>query len=83
MTIDRDLYQKYSGRTGDPHTRLGESLAQRDAQRARREEARDALEGDGEGPSILLSDDSQRTMLIILILVGIVAAAVALVRFLG
>lgn len=28
MAIDPRLYTKYSGRTGDPYTRLGEALAQ-------------------------------------------------------
>ncbi len=27
MAIDLDLYEKYSGRTGDPRTRLGQALA--------------------------------------------------------
>ena len=27
MAIDPRLYEKYSGRSGDPHTRLGEALA--------------------------------------------------------
>jgi len=27
MAIDPGLYEKYSGRTGDPRTRLGEALA--------------------------------------------------------
>lgn len=27
MTIDPRLYEKYSGRKGDPYTRLGEALA--------------------------------------------------------
>jgi hypothetical protein len=34
MAIDRELYQKYSGRSGDPYARMGASLAQRDANMA-------------------------------------------------
>lgn len=38
MAIDPRLYTKYSGRTGDPYTRLGEALAQNvKAQHARDE----------------------------------------------
>jgi hypothetical protein len=35
--IDPILYEKYSGRTGDPHSRLGEALARSEKGKARRE----------------------------------------------
>jgi hypothetical protein len=41
MAIDRRLYEKYSGRTGDPHARLGEALAKSNAERSA---ARDRLD---------------------------------------
>lgn len=31
------LYQKYSGRSGDPYSRMGEALAKNDAKKSRRE----------------------------------------------
>jgi hypothetical protein len=34
MTMDPRLYQKYSGRSGDPYSRLGAALSQSDAQRS-------------------------------------------------
>lgn len=39
MAIDPLLYQKLSGRSGDPYTRLGEALAQD----AKKKQERDAL----------------------------------------
>lgn len=35
MTMDPRLYQKYSGRSGDPYSRLGAALSQSDAQQSR------------------------------------------------
>jgi hypothetical protein len=40
MAIDRRLYEKYSGRTGDPYARLGEALAKGVAEKSRREDAK-------------------------------------------
>lgn len=37
MGIDPMLYQKYSGRSGDPHTRLGEALAKNEKRKSRRD----------------------------------------------
>lgn len=34
MAIDPKLYEKYSGRSGDPYARLGKALAQSSAHRA-------------------------------------------------
>ena len=39
MTIDPSLYEKYSGRKGDPYTRMGEALAKN----AKHKQERDAL----------------------------------------
>jgi hypothetical protein len=39
MAIDLRDYQKYSGRTGDPYTRLGEALAKD----AKAKQSRDAM----------------------------------------
>ena len=39
MAIDPLLYQKLSGRSGDPYTRMGEALAQN----AKKKQERDAL----------------------------------------
>jgi hypothetical protein len=39
MAIDPELYKKYSGRSGDPYTRLGEALAQN----AKAKQQRDAM----------------------------------------
>lgn len=41
MAIDSRLYEKYSGRSGDPHARLGAALAQSSAQKSRRAAAKD------------------------------------------
>jgi hypothetical protein len=41
MAIDPRLYEKYSGRSGDPYKRLGEALAQGAAQKSRLKEAKD------------------------------------------
>lgn len=35
MAIDPELYEKYSGRSGDPYKRLGEALAQGAAHKQR------------------------------------------------
>lgn len=35
MAIDPDMYEKYSGRSGDPYKRLGEALAQGAAHKQR------------------------------------------------
>lgn len=35
MAIDPKLYEKYSGRKGDPYARLGEALIQADKQKER------------------------------------------------
>lgn len=40
MAIDPMMYKKYSGRSGDPYAKMGAALAQGDARKARREEAR-------------------------------------------
>ena len=34
MTMDPRLYQKYSGRSGDPYSRLGAALSQADARKS-------------------------------------------------
>jgi hypothetical protein len=39
VTIDPRLYEKYSGRKGDPYTRLGQALAQN----AKAQQERDAM----------------------------------------
>jgi len=39
MTIDPRLYEKYSGRKGDPYTRLGQALAKN----AKAQQERDAM----------------------------------------
>lgn len=39
MTIDPTIYRKYSGRSGDPYTRLGEALAKD----AKAKQQRDAM----------------------------------------
>lgn len=39
MTIDPRIYKKYSGRSGDPYTRLGEALAKN----AKAQQSRDAM----------------------------------------
>lgn len=41
MAIDPELYKKYSGRSGDPYTRLGEALSQSAAQRQNTAAAKD------------------------------------------
>jgi hypothetical protein len=41
MAIDHRLYEKYSGRTGDPQKRLGEALSQSAAQRQATDAAKD------------------------------------------
>jgi hypothetical protein len=45
MTIDPRLYEKYSGRKGDPHTRLGEVLAKDVKVKAARDEMPKGIEG--------------------------------------
>lgn len=49
MAIDRRTYEKYSGRTGDPMTRMGEALAQNAARRQANADARDRIRGRGIG----------------------------------
>ncbi len=44
MAIDPMTYKKYSGRTGDPYSRMGAALAQSDAQTSNREATRAAGE---------------------------------------
>jgi hypothetical protein len=39
MAIDPKLYEKYSGRSGDPYTRLGQALAKE----AKAKQSRDAM----------------------------------------
>lgn len=41
MAIDPDIYEKYSGRSGDPYKRLGEALAQSAAHKQRLSAERD------------------------------------------
>lgn len=41
MGIDPGLYEKYSGRKGDPYTRMGEALSQSAAQRQNTAAAKD------------------------------------------
>lgn len=41
MAIDPDIYEKYSGRSGDPYKRLGEALAQGAAHKQRLSAERD------------------------------------------
>lgn len=45
MAIDPMLYQKLSGRKGDPYTRLGEALAKDAKNKASRSEQRSAMGG--------------------------------------
>jgi hypothetical protein len=45
MAIDPRDYRKYSGRTGDPHARLGAALAGADQQKARTAEAKGRMSG--------------------------------------
>jgi hypothetical protein len=45
MTIDPRLYEKYSGRKGDPHTRLGEVLAKDVKSQAERDEIPKGVSG--------------------------------------
>jgi len=45
MAIDPMLYEKVSGRKGDPYSRLGEALAQNDAAKARRTAQKDVPGG--------------------------------------
>ncbi len=41
MAIDPRMYEKYSGRSGDPYKRLGEALSQGAQQQQRRDAASD------------------------------------------
>ncbi len=45
MTIDQRLYEKYSGRKGDPRTRLGETLAKNAKAQAGRDEMPKGVSG--------------------------------------
>lgn len=45
MTIDPRLYEKYSGRKGDPTTRLGEVLAKGEKVQAERDEMPKGVSG--------------------------------------
>lgn len=40
MAIDPLLYRKMSGRSGDPHSRMGEALAKEEKAKSQREDAR-------------------------------------------
>ena len=45
MTIDPRLYEKYSGRKGDPYTRLGHALAKNAKVQAQRDEMPKGVSG--------------------------------------
>ncbi len=45
MTIDPRLYEKYSGRTGDPYTRLGHALARSAKAQSERDEMPKGVSG--------------------------------------
>ncbi len=45
MAIDPMLYRKLSGRTGDPHTRLGEALAKNAKAKSQRDEMPKGVSG--------------------------------------
>lgn len=45
MAIDPMMYEKYSGRKGDPHTRLGEALARNVKAQHRRDGAPKGVRG--------------------------------------
>lgn len=49
MAIDPMLYKKYSGRSGDPHDKLGQALASSSARKQRR----DMAGGEGTHPALL------------------------------
>ncbi len=68
--------------TRDPRDRLGAVLAQSDAQRARTRQQRDALESDGDDPLLLIPENPDSKPWAIILLVGLAAGAVALVRYL-
>jgi len=87
ITIDRDLWRWYRGRPGwgadDAASRLGESLALRDAQRARSPERQDATGDTGKGPSLTMPESLGEKLTALLILIGLVAGAIALTRLPG
>ncbi|MEM1186641.1 MAG: hypothetical protein AAGI53_16750 [Planctomycetota bacterium] len=48
MVIDPSIYQKYSGRSGDPTDAYGKALAGADAQKSKRERDLDRLANGGD-----------------------------------
>lgn len=82
MATDPSTGKKLPLPTRDPRDRLGAVLAQSDAQRARTQQQRDALESDGDDPLLLMQDNPDSKPWAIILLVGLAAGAVALVRYL-
>lgn len=51
MAIDPKMYEKYSGRSGDPYKRMGEALAQQSARKQRVDAAGDRQSDVSHGPA--------------------------------
>lgn len=70
MAIDPKMYEKYSGRSGDPYKRMGEALAKSSARQQRVDAAGDAADGATHGPLKMKWLFSIIASLIVLIVVG-------------
>ncbi len=72
MAIDPRDYEKYSGRKGDPHSRLGAALAGSDSQKAQTAEAKSR----NTGGDVIVAGYWSRYVIggVVLVIVGAIVA---------